>query len=181
MKQSFAKLMRKNSFILMVGAALLCLLALQAMSDIQFYKPNRGARLIVYLKAKDHYSAWSPVIVTVMLSNQTNSPLLINSRMRTNRYPLDGELSFIIKGPNDKEFKLQKGVTPRDLLDGELSTLTVGETTEQAVDLTALYGVSKRGHYRIQVLYYNRFDLEKDGMKTWRGVIASEPVEITLQ
>jgi hypothetical protein len=181
MQQAYSKLMRKNGPILIVGAALLCLLLIRNAPAIQFFKPNRGARLIVYLKAKEHFSSWNHVVVTVMLSNQTQGTLLINSRMRTNRYPLDGELSFIVLGPHEKEFKLQKAVTPRDLLDGELSTLRIGETTEQAVDLTELYGVSKHGTYRVQVLYYNRFDLEKNGLKTWRGVIASEPVEFTLQ
>src|SRR5690349_16818756 len=73
---------RKKALILMVLSSLLCLFNLGTAKALQFYKANRGARLIVYLKAKNHYSSWSHVIVTVMLSNQTNNVLLINNRMR---------------------------------------------------------------------------------------------------
>src|SRR5580765_1472152 len=114
MWQSLIKLMRNKGPIWIIGIAVLCSLAIQSAPAIQFYKPNRGARLIVYLKAKEKYSAWNHVVVTVMLSNQTTSTLLINNRMRPNRYPLDGELSFIIQGPKREEIKLQKAVSPRD-------------------------------------------------------------------
>ena len=41
---------------------------------------------------------------------------------------------------------------------------------------------SKSGTYKIQVLYYNRSDLDmsKGGRRTWCGSIASEPIEITI-
>jgi len=172
---------RKKASILWAAVLVVGLGWVSSYAALQFYQPNRGARLIVYLKAKAKYSAWSHVVVTVMLSNQTTGKLLINNRLRTNRYPLDGELSFIIRGPDGQECAFKKAVSPREILDSEIITLGVGETTEQSVDLTDVYGMSQRGTYRIQVLYYNRTDLDKDGLSLWRGVIASEPVEITLQ
>ena len=51
---------------------------------------------------------------------------------------------------------------------------------EQTADLTDMYGLRKRGSYKVQVVYYNRVDREKNGLKTWRGSVASEPTEITL-
>ena len=151
--------------------------ALAAVSAVQFYQANRSARLAVTIKAKDRY-ATKPVVVTVMVSNQTMEPLLVNGRMLINQYPLPGELALQIQGPGHAEYKLLKAVVPPDIRESDLVKLPPGQTIEQLADLTDLYGVQKHGKYRIQAIYYNGADIEKDGLPTWRGTIASEPIEI---
>src|SRR5689334_10275429 len=89
-----------------IPAVLLGLLA--PLPAVQFYRPNREAHLVVVLKSKAHYSASQPVVVTVMLSNQSTDPLLINSRMLFNKYPANGEISFNIEGPGGKDYPLAK-------------------------------------------------------------------------
>jgi len=69
---------------------------------------------------------------------------------------------------------------PTALSEADVSFLGPGETTEQEVDLTDLYGVKKHGKYKVQALYYNNTDLVKNKKHTWRGVIASELSEIKV-
>jgi hypothetical protein len=149
-------------------------------AKVQFYKPNTAARLVVALKNKAKYREL-PVTVTVLVSNQGLEPILVNSRMLFNQYPLEGELSFIIKGPDDKALSLTKAIAPHPLGPEDLTVMGVGDTIERVADLTDMYGMQKHGKYRVQVIYYNRADLSKKKLKTWRGAIASEPTEITLQ
>jgi hypothetical protein len=153
-----------------------------SLGAMQFYKPNREAHLFVSLKSKARYSARQPVIVTVMISNQSTEPVLINSRMLFNKYPANGEISFNIEGPGSKEFPLLKVVSlPPDVRGDELTVLNAGETMEREADLTDMYGIHKKGTYKVQVIYYNKVDLKKNKLKTWRGSIASEPVEFSLR
>jgi len=100
--------------------------------------------------------------------------------MLFNHYPLNGELDFVIEDAHKRKYPLRKAIVPRELRDSDLTVLRSGQTMEQVANLTDLYGLSKRGTYRVQVIYYNRADLEKNGLKTWRGAIASEPTQITL-
>jgi len=167
--------------VFFTAPVLLCTALITALAGAQFYKPNREARLAVTLKNKERYIARQPVWVTVMLSNQGREPVLVNSRMLFNQYPLKGEVSFTIEGPKRQTYLLRKMVIPQELRDSDLAVLRAGETRERAVDLSELYDVRKRGKYKVQVLYYNSVDLEKEGLKTWRGSIASEPAEIILQ
>src|SRR5687768_324658 len=153
------KMMRKTGLICSI-AAFFFLALIAGVSAVQFYQPNRSARLVVTLKAKERYRS-KPVVVTVMLTNQALDPLLINSRMLFNKYPLPGEISFQIHGPDNKEYPLVKAIAPFDLRDTDLTVLPPGQTMEQIADLTDLYGVRKRGKYRIQAIYYNSIDLEK--------------------
>jgi hypothetical protein len=150
-----------------------------AGAAVQFYQPNRAARLVVSLKSKARYDK-RPVVVTVMLSNQSQEPLLINKRMRFNHYPLDGEIAFVIEGPGGKPFPLLKVVSPREVNDVDLEVLKVGETMEQMADLTDMYGIRKSGKYKVQAIYYNQLDRERAGLHTWRGSLASDKTEFIL-
>ncbi len=152
-----------------------------ALATTQFYKPNREARLVVSLKNKAAYKAGEAVIVTVMLSNQSQVPILINGRMLFNRYPNPGEISFNIEGPKKQTYPLLKIISPQEITPTDLIVLQPGETLEREVDLSLMYGVRYRGRYRIQVLYYNSIDLEKDKLRTWRGSLASDPTDIYLR
>src|SRR5262245_20266605 len=94
---------------LWVAAAIPAIVAglLAPLPAVQFYKPNREAHLFVSLKSKARY-AGAPVVVTVMLSNQSTEPVLINSRMLFNNYPANGEIAFNIEGPGGKDYPLVK-------------------------------------------------------------------------
>jgi hypothetical protein len=174
-----ATYLRKKRVVFTASFALLCAFFAAALAATQFYQPNRSARLVVALKARDHYRT-KPVTVTVMLSNQSQGPLLINNRMLFNQYPHPGELSFQIEGPKHTPYPLVKAVMPHDIKDSDLTVLPSGQTMEQIADLTDMYALYKRGNYKVQVIYYNSIALEKDGLSTWRGTIASEPTELTL-
>jgi hypothetical protein len=170
----------KKRVVFTASFALLVSLWALTCAATQFYQANRSARLVVSLKARAHYSS-KPVIVTVMLSNQSQEPLLINNRMLFNQYPRAGEIAFQIEGPHKAPYPLTKAVMPRDILDTDLTVLPPGQTMEQSADLTDMYALHKRGPYKVQVIYYNNIALEKDGLSTWRGTIASEPVELVLE
>jgi hypothetical protein len=149
-------------------------------ATVQFYQPNPAARLSIALKSKVRYSR-TPVVVTVMVSNQGMEPLLINNRMLFSRYPLPGEIAFNIEGPGRKAYPLVRGVQAREIAETDLVLLGVGETIEREADLTDMYGVGKRGPYRIQVIYYSDADRQKNGLKSWRGAIASEASRFEIE
>ena len=108
-------------------------------------------------------------------------PVLINGRMLFNNYPADGEISFAIEGPHDKAYPLLKIISsPHDVKEADLTVLKVGDTLEREADLTDMYGLHKKGTYKVQVIYYNKIDLEKDSLMTWRGSLASEPTILQI-
>ncbi len=149
-------------------------------SGVRFYKPNREARLVVTLKNKPLYTS-KPIQVGILLSNQSMEPILINKRMRFNEFPRDGEIAFVIEGPQQKPYHLIRAISPRELQDSHLQVLNAGETMEQQADLTDLYGLRKKGHYKVQVLYYNHARLNKNGQSVWSGDIASEISEFDVK
>jgi hypothetical protein len=148
---------------------------------VGFYKPNRANNLVVLLKSRYRYSGWHPIRVTVMVENQGMEPVLINGRMQFNQYPKPGEVSFIIEGPHGDYMPIRKAIDPGSLADDDIAVLRPGESVEREVDLRDMYGIRHSGPYRIQAIYYNGAYDERDGLTMWRGAIASEPTQITVQ
>jgi hypothetical protein len=141
---------------------------------------RRRIPLEVQLKSADRYPAGGPVEVTIIVTNLFDAPLVMNSRMLVNHPLLQGEISFRIIGPNGKKIEIQRFITPLTLRDQDFVTLARGQSMQRAVDLADLYGVSRKGVYKLQVFYHNEVDHAGESQHAWKGMVWSEPVEVRL-
>ncbi len=151
----------------------------KTLSDIRAAEQRR-IPLEVLLKTSNHYDAAGPVEVTIIITNLFDAPLVMNSRMLVNHPLLQGELSFRIIGPDGKKIDIQRLITPLSIRDHDFVTLARGQSMQRDVDLADLFGISRKGLYKVRVCYHN--DVDYVGNRhAWKGVVWSEPVDITLQ
>ena len=141
---------------------------------------KRQIPLEVLLKTATHFHAGDPVVVTVIVSNLFDAPLLMNTRMLVNQPRLQGELAFRITDPSGKRVNIQRLITPISIRDQDFVVLGRGESMQRTIDLADLYGIHRKGAYTLRAYYHNDVDHTSDSQKVWRGVVWSDPVEIEL-
>jgi len=141
---------------------------------------RRRIPLEVFLKSSAQYSAGGPIVVTVIITNLFDNPLLMNSRMLVNHPLLQGELSFRIMDPSGQKVEIQRLITPLSIRDEDFVTLTRGQSMQRTVDLADLFGLIRKGVYKMQVSYHNEVDHTGSSQRVWKGIVWSEPVEIQL-
>lgn len=141
---------------------------------------HRRIPLDVQLKTSARYSAGGPVEVTIMITNLFEAPLVMNSRMLVNHPLLQGEVSFWIVGPNRKKMEIRRLITPLSLRGQDFIVLARGQSMQRAVDLADLYGIDRKGAYKIQACYHNDVDHVGNAQHAWKGAVWSEPVEFRL-
>jgi hypothetical protein len=141
---------------------------------------KRHIPLDVMLKASDHYTSGRPVIVTVLITNLFDLPVLLNSRMLVNHPLLQGEVSFYIIDPSGQRQEIKRLITPLSVRDNDFVILNRGQSIQRSVDLADLYGIDKKGHYKLLVSYHNEVDRSVDSNRAWTGIVWSDPIEIRL-
>ena len=151
----------------------------KTLSEIRAAEKRR-IPLEVLLKAGAHYQAGGPVDVTIIITNLFDAPLLMNGRMLVNHPLLQGELSFRIMDPQGKRIDIQRLITPLMTRDQDIVTLDRGQSMQRSVDLADLFGITRKGIYKVQVSYHNDIDRTVAAQHAWKGVVYSEPVEIQL-
>jgi hypothetical protein len=151
----------------------------QTLADIRAAE-KRQIPLDVALKGAEHFPSGHPVVMTILVTNLFDSPLIMNSRMLVNHPLLSGEVSFRIIGPDGRKVEIQRLITPLSLRDDDFVLLARGQSIQRSVDLSDLYGISQKGVYKIQVSYHNDIDHPVDGRRAWKGEIWSDPIEIRL-
>jgi len=150
-----------------------------SLSEIRASEKRR-IPIEVQLKSGDKYRARGPVGVTVIITNLFDAPLIMNSRMLVNHPLLQGEVSFRIIGPDGQEIDIERLITPLSVREQDFITLHRGESIQRAVDLTDLFGIHRKGVYKIEVSYHNDVDYVDAAQHAWKGIVWSEPVEIRL-
>ena len=141
---------------------------------------KRRIPLEIMLKSVDHFSAADPVVMTIMVTNLFDAPLVMNSRMLVNHTLLQGEISFRIVGPDGRKVEIQRLITPLSLRDDDFVLLDRGQSIQRAVNLSDLFGMTQKGIYKIQVSYHNEIDRVVGTRRAWKGIVWSDPVEILL-
>lgn len=142
---------------------------------------KRQIPLEVLLKASDGYPVGGAVDVTVIVTNLFDPPLLMNRRMLVNHPRLQGEIAFRIVGPGGQKHEIKRLITPLALRDEGFVMLPRGQSIQRTVDLEDLYGLTAKGIYKVQVSYHNEVDYPAFGLRAWKGIVWSEPVEIRLE
>jgi hypothetical protein len=141
----------------------------------------RSIPLDVMLKTSAHYVAGGPVIVTVVITNLFDPPLLLNSRMLVNHPRLEGEVSFYIADQNGRRLEINRLITPLSVRNNDFVTLTRGESIQRSVDLADLYDLTGKGTYKIWVSYHNEMDVTGKSERAWKGFVLSDPIDISLE
>ena len=153
--------------------------AAKTLSEIRAAE-RRRIPLEVQLKSAERYPAGGPVGVTIIVTNLFDAPLILNRRMLVNHPLLQGEVSFRIIGPDGKRIHIQRLITPLSLRDQDFVTLYRGQSMQREIDLTDLFGITRKGSYKIQVSYHNEIDHVREAQHVWKGVVWSDPVVLIL-
>ena len=142
---------------------------------------RRRIPIEVAVKAASAYASQDPVEVTVMITNLFDEPLLMNRRMLVNHPRLQGELSFRVEGPDGQRCEIKRLITPMTLDDEDFVVLPRGQSIQRSVDLSDLYAMKLKGMYHVTAVYHNEIDhTDESNLRAWKGVVASEPIEIRL-
>ncbi len=141
---------------------------------------KRRIPLEVFLKGSPKYKTGDPVEVTIIVTNLFPTPLLMNSRMLVNHIRLEGEISFRITDAQNKPVEIQSLVTPLSVREDDFVVLAKGESLQRTVDLADLYGLSRRGTYKVFATYHNEVDFVASRQRAWKGRVWSEPIEVVL-
>ena len=136
--------------------------------------------LEVLLKSAPRHPAGGSVEVTVIISNLFDAPLLMNSRMLVNHPRLQGEIAFRVIGPDGQMVEFQRLITPLSLRDEDFVLLSRGESMQRTVDLADLFGIHRKGIYKVQACYHNDVDHSVQAQRAWKGVVWSDPIDIEL-
>ncbi len=142
---------------------------------------RRRIPIEVALKTSRAYAWHTPIEVTIIVTNLFEKPLLINRRMLINHPRLPGEVSFQIIGPSGQRCEIGRLVTPMALRDDDFAVLPRGMSIQRTIDLSDFYKLDQKGPYNVVAFYRNDVDGAKKALTAWKGVVASTPVEITLQ
>jgi len=141
----------------------------------------RQIPLEVMLKSADHFSVGKPVMMTVVITNLFDNPLLMNSRMLVNHPLLQGEISFRILGPDHHKVEIVRLITPLSVRDNDFVILERGQSMQRSVDLSDLFTLTQKGTYKVQVSYHNEVDRVVGSQRAWKGIVWSDPLEIELK
>ncbi len=141
---------------------------------------RRRIPLEVYLKSSTHQRAGGPVEVTVIITNLFPAAILLNSRMLVNHPKLQGEIAFRILDKAGQPLEIQSLVTPLTMREDDFVILARGESVQRTVDLSDLYGMRRKGDYKVQAYYHNEVDFVAQGKRAWKGRVWSEPIDIQL-
>jgi len=136
--------------------------------------------LDVGLQASSSDKAHDPIDVTITLTNLFDAPLILNSRMLVNHPLLPGEVYFQIVGPDGNRLEVQHLATPRPVQEEDFVVLQRGHSIQRTLDLADLYGVKKKGVYRLRVCYHNEINHNIKGQLAWHGSLFSDPIEIQV-
>jgi len=150
----------------------------KTLSEIRASEKRR-IPLEVLIKSATSYALSDPVEVTIIVTNLFDAPLMMNSRMLVNHARLPGEIAFRIQGPDGKNVNIQRLITPLSVRDQDFITLERGQSMQRTVDLSDLYGLTRKGDYKVQAAYHNEIDHVGE-LHAWKGVVWSEPVDIQL-
>jgi hypothetical protein len=142
---------------------------------------RRRIPIEVALKASDEYTLPGPVPITILITNLFDKPLLINRRLLVNHPRLQGEVSFRIIGPDGKRSEITRLITPMGIREDDFVVLPRGMSVQRTIDIADLYGLGQKGTYKIIAIYHNDIDQVAQNLTAWKGVVASDPIEITLQ
>ena len=131
--------------------------------------------------AKERVEQKEPVLATVSLQNQGESPLLVNSRLLMNEpFSLEThhEISFEIAGPPGYEhastFLINAGRPERK----DFRLLKPGEAFSRTFMITDYYSLHMPGIYQLRATYVNANSLTAFGQPAWMGRINSNWVKL---
>jgi hypothetical protein len=151
----------------------------KTLSEIR-QSERRKIPIEVFLKAAEEFKVGDPVEVTVIVTNLFDPTLLMNRRMLVNHPRLQGEIAFRIQGPDGKPCEIKRLITPLAMRDEDFVQLRRGQSIQRTVDLADLFGLRDSGTYNVRVSYRNEVDQTMEGLRAWKGIAWSDPVELRL-
>lgn len=143
--------------------------------------PDSRLKLMLTLET-NQLRADDPIPCTITLQNQSDEPLLVQSRLSVNKPFLVGavgEVGFVILDSSGTMVGLPLYISPRNLRSEDFHLLNPGDHVESSFDLSDVYALEP-DTYTIYTLYSNIFDAF-DGRPAWKGTLIAAPVTLTVE
>lgn len=145
---------------------------------------DRNQMLVIRLEVpKESYSLGEPIEVTVVLKNQSGSPVTINKRMGVN--PADmaqgyWELRFDMTYPPGTPFFPKPLVNRGRPNTEDFTLLPPGEEISRTYQLTDWCRMQFLGDYEVKAIYNNAADGSQFGLSAWTGEISSNSIKLQV-
>jgi len=172
--------MAMNRSVVLLGCLFVVGLSL-AEPHRAVWKKTPMKDLEIWLQAEEAYHSRKPIKVTVMVSNRSTDPLLVNKRMLFNFEGLEGELFFDVQDPRGEAMSFQLLITPREPRNDEFVVLKPGHAIQRTVDLKELHKIKRKGTYKVRVTYRNVYERSLDSMRAWMGSVSSDPLTLVVK
>ncbi len=145
---------------------------------------NRSQQLQIRLETpKQTYSAGEPIIVTLVLKNQSNSPVTVNKRMGINpknMAPGSWEVKFDVKFPPGERLITATLINRGEPTKNDFLELRPGQEIRKNYTMSDFYWMELAGEYKVKATYYNSADGSKFGLSAWIGQIESNAASLTV-
>lgn len=133
--------------------------------------------------SQQSYSAGEAIDVTLILKNESNSPVTVNKRMGINPGKmLEGtwEVKFNVTFPPGERLitatLINRGKPTRE----DFVALPPGHEIRKVYTLSDYYWMELPGTYNIKAIYHNSDDGEKFGFSAWKGDITSNVISLEV-
>ena len=128
------------------------------------------------------YAIGEPVVVLMILLNETQEPITVNERFAVNEQTFVeaglGEVFFVIRDAANNPLPFLPRVTVFHPEAEDFTTLQPGELTVWVAELTLFYDLARVGVYTVQAVY--RSEIVPAGIKAWVGVLESNTLTLTI-
>lgn len=128
------------------------------------------------------YAIGEPVVVLMVLINETQEPITVNERFAVNEQTFVeaglGEVFFVIRDAANNPLPFLPLVTVFYPGAADFTTLQPGELTVWVAELTLYYDLATVGVYTVQAVY--RSEIVPPGIEAWVGVLESNTLTLTI-
>lgn len=144
--------------------------------------PEDERLALTFSLERTRFQVNTPIIYILALTNLSNEPILVKSRLSVNKISLIGavgDVGFVLLDSSGNSVNLDLSIRSRNLRATDFRLLNPGEDIENSYDLSKLYRLEP-DTYTLYALYVNTFDTF-DGSVAWKGTLISDPVTFTIE
>lgn len=131
---------------------------------------------------KEEYAVGEEVLVSMVLTNETQEPITVNKRFAVNEEAGVeagfGEVFFIIKDSANNPLPFLPLVKVWHPEEEDFTTLQPGELTAWIIELAWPYDLSP-GEYTVQAIY--RSAVVPEGIEAWIGTLSSNTLTLRIE
>lgn len=147
-------------------------------------KDSESNRLVLTARAPAALALGQAMPIEITLGNASVQPIVINGRMVIDEATgLSGrhELEAVLTGPAGSPLAFMQDVNAPEAAASDLIELAPGAVVTRQLALDHYFRPTVPGVYRLEVVYRNDRELERDGRPAFVGQVRAAPIDLTIR